>query len=203
MKKYPLTIISFLLFFSFGCSSTVQEIDGKQYKNGKLYPNSGDNLLKNQKVKIIEKDSFYIYDSKYFSLHLPYSWTTYLEPKVKEQIRHSPYKTNEKVINSDFYVIFYAEETVIEAEKFLKKKLNRIKALRGSSHGKIRAIKNNHIGDYWVIESFYGDVSTNKIIINYYPMDKKYMSIVIGGKKVLFNKHMATVNKMIESIKLK
>lgn len=94
---------SFLLFVFSGlflaCSST-----SFQNKKKKLYPNNGDNLLKNEQAKIIEKDSFYIFDSKHFSINLPYTWRSYLEPSAKEQIRHSPYNKKEKKMISNVYL---------------------------------------------------------------------------------------------------
>ena len=77
----------FIIFFS--CTSS------KNTTSSKLYPNNGENLLKNLGVSIVEKEDFYVFDTNDFSVNFPYGWRSYLEPIAKEVIYHSPFKNNE------------------------------------------------------------------------------------------------------------
>ena len=91
----------FIIFFS--CASS------KNTTSTKLYPNNGENLLKNLGVSIVEKEDFYVFDTDDFLVNFPYSWRSYLEPIVKEVIYHSPFKNNE--VKSETSIVMYVHKS--------------------------------------------------------------------------------------------
>ena len=91
----------FIIFFS--CTSS------KNTTSSKLYPNNGENLLKNLGVSIVEKEDFYVFDTNDFSVNFPYGWRSYLEPIVKEVIYHSPFKNNE--VKSETFIVMYVHNS--------------------------------------------------------------------------------------------
>ena len=97
----PPYLFLFIIFFS--CTSS------KNTTSSKLYPNNGENLLKNLGVSIVEKEDFYIFDTNDFSVNFPYGWRSYLEPIVKEVIYHSPFKNNE--VKSETFIVMYVHNS--------------------------------------------------------------------------------------------
>jgi len=91
----------FIIFFS--CASS------KNTTSTKLYPNNGENLLKNLGVSIVEKEDFYVFDTNDFLVNFPYSWRSYIEPIAKEVIYHSPFKNNE--VNSETSIVMYVHNS--------------------------------------------------------------------------------------------
>ena len=91
----------FIIFFS--CTSS------KNTTSSKLYPNNGENLLKNLGVSIVEKEDFYVFDTNDFSVNFPYGWRSYLEPIAKEVIYHSPFKNNE--VKSETSIVMYVHNS--------------------------------------------------------------------------------------------
>ena len=91
----------FIIFFS--CTSS------KNTTSSKLYPNNGENLLKNLGVSIVEKEDFYVFDTNDFSVNFPYGWRSYLEPIAKEMIYHSPFKNNE--VKSETFIVMYVHNS--------------------------------------------------------------------------------------------
>ena len=91
----------FIIFFS--CTSS------KNTTSSKLYPNNGENLLKNLGVSIVEKEDFYVFDTNDFSVNFPYGWRSYLEPIAKEVIYHSPFKNNE--VKSETFIVMYVHNS--------------------------------------------------------------------------------------------
>jgi len=92
-----------LLIFFISCSSS------KNTASTKLYPNNGENLLKNLGVSIVEKEDFYVFDTNDFSVNFPYGWRSYLEPIAKEMIYHSPFKNNE--VKSETFIVMYVHNS--------------------------------------------------------------------------------------------
>ena len=84
----------FLFFIVFCSCISVKDKDTIQVQS----------FLEREKVKIVEKENFYIYDSRNFTLELPYSWRSYQEPEVKESIRHSPFDKKESSIETEIYL---------------------------------------------------------------------------------------------------
>ena len=97
----PPYLFLFIIFFS--CTSS------KNTTSSKLYPNNGENLLKNLGVSIVEKEDFYVFDTNDFSVNFPYSWRSYLEPIAKEVIYHSPFKNNE--VKSETSIVMYVHNS--------------------------------------------------------------------------------------------
>ena len=93
----------FLFFIFFSCASS------KNTTITKLYPNNGENLLKNLGVSIVEKEDFYVFDTNDFSVNFPYGWRSYLEPIAKEVIYHSPFKKNE--VKSETSIVIYVHNS--------------------------------------------------------------------------------------------
>ena len=91
----------FIIFFS--CTSS------KNTTSSKLYPNNGENFLKNLGVSIVEKEDFYVFDTNDFSVNFPYGWRSYLEPIAKEVIYHSPFKNNE--VKSETSIVMYVHNS--------------------------------------------------------------------------------------------
>ena len=91
----------FIIFFS--CTSS------KNTTSSKLYPNNGENFLKNLGVSIVEKEDFYVFDTNDFSVNFPYSWRSYLETIAKEMIYHSPFKNNE--VKSETFIVMYVHNS--------------------------------------------------------------------------------------------
>ena len=91
----------FIIFFS--CTSS------KNTTSSKLYPNNGENFLKNLGVSIVKKEDFYVFDTNDFSVNFSYSWRSYLEPIAKEVIYHSPFKNNE--VKSETSIVMYVHNS--------------------------------------------------------------------------------------------
>ena len=91
----------FIIFFS--CTSS------KNTTSSKLYPNNGENFLKNLGVSIVEKEDFYVFDTNDFSVNFPYGWRSYIEPIAKEVIYHSPFKNNE--VKSETFIVMYVHNS--------------------------------------------------------------------------------------------
>ena len=88
-----------LLIFFISCSSS------KNTASTKLYPNNGENLLKNLGVSVVEKEDFYVFETNDYLVNFPYGWRSYLEPIAKELIYHSPFKNNE--VKSETSIVIY------------------------------------------------------------------------------------------------
>jgi hypothetical protein len=97
----PPYLFLFIIFFS--CTSS------KNTTSSKLYPNNGENLLKNLGVSIVEKEDFYVFDTNDFSVNFPYGWRSYLEPIAKEVIYHSPFKNKE--VKSETFIVMYVHNS--------------------------------------------------------------------------------------------
>jgi len=97
----PPYLFLFIIFFS--CTSS------KNTTSSKLYPNNGENLLKNLVVSIVEKEDFYVFDTNDFSVNFPYGWRSYLEPIAKEVIYNSPFKNNE--VKSETFIVMYVHNS--------------------------------------------------------------------------------------------
>ena len=97
----PPYLFLFIIFFS--CTSS------KNTTSSKLYPNNGENFLKNLGVSIVEKEDFYVFDTNDFSVNFPYGWRSYLEPIAKEVIYHSPFKNNE--VKSETSIVMYVHNS--------------------------------------------------------------------------------------------
>ena len=97
----PPYLFLFIIFFS--CTSS------KNTTSSKLYPNNGENLLKNLGVSIVEKEDFYVFDTNDFSVNFPYGWRSYLEPIAKEMIYHSPFKNNK--VKSETSIVMYVHNS--------------------------------------------------------------------------------------------
>ncbi|MBT5092285.1 MAG: hypothetical protein HOM76_07710 [Flavobacteriaceae bacterium] len=97
----PPYLFLFIIFFS--CTSS------KNTTSSKLYPNNGENLLKNLGVSIVEKEDFYVFDTNDFSVNFPYGWRSYLEPIAKEMIYHSPFKNNK--VKSETFIVMYVHNS--------------------------------------------------------------------------------------------
>jgi len=97
----PPYLFLFIIFFS--CTSS------KNTTSSKLYPNNGENLLKNLGVSIVEKEDFYVFDTNDFSVNFPYGWRSYLEPIAKEVIYHSPFKNNK--VKSETFIVMYVHNS--------------------------------------------------------------------------------------------
>ena len=97
----PPYLFLFIIFFS--CTSS------KNTTSSKLYPNNGENFLKNLGVSIVEKEDFYVFDTNDFSVNFPYGWRSYLEPIAKEVIYHSPFKNNE--VKSETFIVMYVHNS--------------------------------------------------------------------------------------------
>jgi hypothetical protein len=97
----PPYLFLFIIFFS--CTSS------KNTTSSKLYPNNGENLLKNLGVSIVEKEDFYVFDTNDFSVNFPYGWRSYLEPIAKEVIYHYPFKNNE--VKSETFIVMYVHNS--------------------------------------------------------------------------------------------
>ena len=92
-----------LLIFFISCSSS------KNTASTKLYPNNGENLLKNLGVSVVEKEDFYVFETNDYLVNFPYGWRSYLEPIAKEVIYHSPFKNNE--VKSETSIVIYVHNS--------------------------------------------------------------------------------------------
>ena len=92
-----------LLIFFISCSSS------KNTASTKLYPNNGENLLKNLGVSVVEKEDFYVFETNDYLVNFPYGWRSYLEPIAKEVIYHSPFKNNE--VKSETFIVMYVHNS--------------------------------------------------------------------------------------------
>ena len=92
-----------LLIFFISCSSS------KNTASTKLYPNNGENLLKNLGVSVVEKEDFYVFETNDYLVNFPYGWRSYLEPIAKELIYHSPFKNNE--VKSETSIVIYVHNS--------------------------------------------------------------------------------------------
>ena len=92
-----------LLIFFISCSSS------KNTASTKLYPNNGENLLKNLGVSVVEKEYFYVFETNDYLVNFPYGWRSYLEPIAKELIYHSPFKKNE--VKSETSIVIYVHNS--------------------------------------------------------------------------------------------
>ena len=98
----------FLFFIAFCSCISVKDKDTIQRQS----------VLEREKANIIEKEKFYIYDSRNFSLQVPYSWRSYQESQVKESVRHSPFNKKESLIETETYLscaIIYTKKNVRKA----------------------------------------------------------------------------------------
>lgn len=87
MIKYSklFTILIALLITSFSCS-TPKKLS----------------IIEKRNAKITEFKEYTVFETDYLSVRLPKLWKTYLEPSVKEQIRHSPLDKKGKIDQSQY-----------------------------------------------------------------------------------------------------
>lgn len=108
-------IIFFLLLVFYSCGS-VKDKNTKKVQN----------VIERNQAKIIEKEKLYLYDSRNFSLELPYSWRSYQEPQAKEQIRHSPFNKEENKVETETYFLLSAVHTKKNVKKAIIKQMRKM-----------------------------------------------------------------------------
>ena len=164
----------FLLIIFFSCASS------KDTASTKLYPNNGENLLKNLGVSVVEKEDFYVFETNDYLVNFPYSWRSYLEPIAKEIIYHSPFKNNE--IKSEITIGIFVHNS-----ENPKRDLNRrLRSFRSPNFNEklMSSIKKSkgedRLGEF--VKKLYSFVRNKKRfqrIKMYYLYEKKWLSVVV------------------------
>ena len=163
-----------LLIFFISCSSS------KNTDSTKLYPNNGENLLKNLGVSVVEKEDFYVFETNDYLVNFPYGWRSYLEPIAKELIYHSPFKNNE--VKSETSIVIYVHNS-----ENPKRDLNRrLRSFRSPNFNErlTSSIKKSkgedRLGEF--MKKSYSFVRNKKRfqrIKMYYLYEKKWLSVVV------------------------
>lgn len=161
------------LFILFSCSSS------KDNKANKLYPNNNKNHIENIRALITEKENHYIYETKDFSLTLPYNWRSYLEPTGREQVWHSPFKKNK--VESDINLFLYIKRSNKKVRKIAERFRIRLKNNFRSDYKELSTILKSEgkdsIGHYYKIVFFHtiNKVRFKKIVFFYNLEGGKYL----------------------------
>ena len=186
----------FIIFFS--CTSS------KNTTSSKLYPNNGENLLKNLGVSIVEKEDFYVFDTNDFSVNFPYGWRSYLEPIAKEVIYHSPFKNNE--VKSETSIVMYVHNS-----ENPKRDLNRrLRSFRSPNFNEklMSSIKKSkgkdRLGDFEKKSySFTRNKKRFQRIKMYYLYERKWLYIGITYPINIFTKKLTEIAAIKNSIVVK
>jgi len=186
----------FIIFFS--CTSS------KNTTSSKLYPNNGENLLKNLGVSIVEKEDFYVFDTNDFSVNFPYGWRSYLEPIAKEVIYHSPFKNNE--VKSETFIVMYVHNS-----ENPKRDLNRrLRSFRSPNFNEklMSSIKKSkgkdRLGDFEKKSySFTRNKKRFQRIKMYYLYERKWLYIGITYPINIFTKKLTEIAAIKNSIVVK
>ena len=192
----PPYLFLFIIFFS--CTSS------KNTTSSKLYPNNGENLLKNLGVSIVEKEDFYVFDTNDFSVNFPYGWRSYLEPIAKEVIYHSPFKNNE--VKSETFIVMYVHNS-----ENPKRDLNRrLRSFRSPNFNKklMSSIKKSkgkdRLGDFEKKSySFTRNKKRFQRIKMYYLYERKWLYIGITYPINISTKKLTEITAIKNSIVVK
>jgi len=192
----PPYLFLFIIFFS--CTSS------KNTTSSKLYPNNGENLLKNLGVSIVEKEDFYVFDTNDFSVNFPYGWRSYLEPIAKEVIYHSPFKNNE--VKSETFIVMYVHNS-----ENPKRDLNRrLRSFRSPNFNEklMSSIKKSkgkdRLGDFEKKSySFTRNKKRFQRIKMYYLYERKWLYIGITYPINIFTKKLTEIAAIKNSIVVK
>lgn len=95
------------------------------------------NTIERLSAKVSEFEQYNLFETDHFTVRLPKNWKTYLEPSVKEQVRHSPLIQKGKIDQNQYlWLAFFAsdhpEESIekmrqIDHTSFFKPKYSRQK----------------------------------------------------------------------------
>ena len=74
------------------------------------------NTIERLNAEVTEFEKYNLFETDHFTVHLPKTWKTYLEPSVKEQIRHSPINSKGKIDQSEYlWLMFFASDNPKES----------------------------------------------------------------------------------------
>lgn len=69
------------------------------------------NTIERLNAEVTEFEKYNLFETDRFTVRLPKTWKTYLEPSVKEQIRHSPLNQKGKIDQSQYlWITFFASD---------------------------------------------------------------------------------------------
>ena len=187
-----------LLIFFISCSSS------KNTASTKLYPNNGENLLKNLGVSVVEKEDFYVFETNDYLVNFPYGWRSYLEPIAKEVIYHSPFKNNE--VKSETSIVIYVHNS-----ENPKRDINRrLRSFRSPNFNEklmssIRKSKGkDRLGDFEKKSySFTRNKKRFQRIKMYYLFERKLLYIDITYPNNISNKKLTEIATIKNSIVVK
>ena len=187
-----------LLIFFISCSSS------KNTASTKLYPNNGENLLKNLGVSVVEKEDFYVFETNDYLVNFPYGWRSYLEPIAKEVIYHSPFKNNE--VKSETSIVIYVHNS-----ENPKRDLNRrLRSFRSPNFNEklISSIKKSkgkdRLGDFEKKSySFTRNKKRFQRIKMYYLFERKWLYIGITYPNNISTKKLTEIATIKNSIVVK
>ena len=193
-------VIFFLFFIVFCSCISVKDKDTLQVQS----------VLEREKAKIIENEKFYIYDSRNFSLELPYSWRSYQEPQVKETIRHSPFNKKESSIETETYLVCAIVHTKKNVRNAIRNQIRKseyyIKSVgRYQNISDIKKEKGiDSIGNFIKKTFFFSQKKKRyKNESYYYILEKKYLFCRISYPVGLTNHKEDEVYKILKTIKVK
>ena len=190
-------LLFFVVFYSCG---SVKDKNTKKIRN----------VIERDQAKIIEKEKLYIYDSRNFSLELPYSWRSYQEPQVKETIRHSPFNKKENKVETETYFFLY----VVHTKKNVKKAI--IKQIRKSEYyskydgyyksvSKIEKAEGTDALGSFIKKSFFFSQKKKRYKRDnyYYMLEGKYLICSIVYPAGLSEPEQNEISEILKTIKVK
>jgi hypothetical protein len=191
-------ILIFLLVF-YSCGS-VKDKNTKKVQN----------VIELNQAKIIEKEKLYIYDSRNFSLELPYSWRSYQEPQAKEQIRHSPFNKEESKVETETYFLLSVVHTKKNVKKAIVKQMRKMEyyAKNDGYYKSVSKIEEDEgtdaLGSFIKHSFFFSQKKKRyKKNIYYYMLEGKYLFCSIVYPASLSESKQNEISEILKTIKVK
>ena len=192
-------IIFFLLLVFYSCGSAKDKNIKKEQ-----------DVIELNQAKIIEKEKLYVYDSRNFSLELPYSWRSYQEPQAKEQIRHSPFNKEENKVETETYFLLSAVHTKKNVKKAIIKQMRKMEYYAKNdgyykSVSKIEEAEGTDAIGSFIKHSFFFSQKKKRYKTNiyYYMLEGKYLFCSIVYPVELTELKQNEISEILKTIKVK
>ena len=190
-------LLFFVVFYSCG---SVKDKNTKKVQN----------VIERNQAKIIEKEKLYLYDSRNFSLELPYSWRSYQEPQAKEQIRHSPFNKEENKVETETYFLLSAVHTKKNVKKAIIKQIRKSEYYSKydgyyKSVSKIEKAEGTDTLGSFIKQSFFFSQKKKRYKTNifYYMLEGKYLFCSIVYLVGLSESKQNEISEIVKTIKVK
>lgn len=192
-----IVLLSFVVFYSCG---SVKDKNTKKVQN----------VLGHNQAKIIEKEKLYIYDNRNFSLELPYSWRSYQELQVKEQIRHSPFNKEENKVETETYFLLSVVHTKKNVKKAIIKQMRKMEYYAKhdgyyKSVSKIEEAEGTDAIGSFIKKSFFFSQKKKRYKKDsyYYMLEGKYLFCRIVYPVSLSEPKQNEISEILKTIKVK